>query len=349
MFSSVITFGEMLVNIYSGDNRNMERQTVSLTLHLKLRDWDWITPILLGDVRTPGLDLRLTRVENLLGLEDDTTDGWEVSLSRYAQAIAAGDLAQAGLPVLLMRGFRHRCIITRDDGPERLQDLAGGRIGLTGWQDSGNIWTRAALSEAGVGIGDAHWFAGRLTSQHPVEDRLAGFGLPGRIDAAPGERPLMELLADGALDAVCTPFMPRGFFAQGSGFRQVLPDYPQAEAGWFARRGHVPGMHLLALRPELVARHPELPELLARAFEQSQRLWMDKRRRYADTTPWIIEDIARADRTLGSDWITQGFTANAPMFDDFLREAHQQGILPRLLTAAALFPHISQKVLETNA
>ena len=63
-----------------------------------------------------------------------------------------------------MRGFRHRCIITSRASPvARLEELKGGRIGVTGWQDSGNNWTRAALAQAGVVIEDVRWYAGRLT------------------------------------------------------------------------------------------------------------------------------------------------------------------------------------------
>ena len=146
----------------------------------------------------------------------------EISFSRYASRRAVGNDTIVGVANFIMRGFRHRCIIARQDSSlERLEQLAGKRIGVTGWQDSGNTWTRAALRHAGVGVEDAFWFAGRLTSDHPVVDRIGGFGRPGRIEAVSGERPLMELLATGELDAVFTPFMPPAISRRGRFFASL--------------------------------------------------------------------------------------------------------------------------------
>lgn len=105
------------------------------------------------------------------------------------------------------------------------------------------------LREAGIEIDDVYWFAGGLTEDYPVTDRLAGFGRPGRIEAAPDERPLIELLKAGELDAVFTPFMPQGFFLPDSGLRQLQTDFRQAETNYFNRVGYVPGRHILAIRP----------------------------------------------------------------------------------------------------
>ncbi|MSE19375.1 nitrate ABC transporter substrate-binding protein, partial [Pantoea agglomerans] len=102
-------------------------------------------------------------------------------------------------------------------------------------------------------IDDVFWYAGRLTADHPIVDRLAGFGRPGRIEPAPDERPLIEMLQAGELDAIFTPFMPEGFFLAGSGLRQLQTDFYQAERDYFNRVGYVPGIHILALKPALAA------------------------------------------------------------------------------------------------
>ena len=56
--------------------------------------------------------------------------------------------------------------------------LRGKRIGVTGWRNSGNTWTRAALRREGVSVEDAFWIAGRLAAEHPIVNRLDGFGRP---------------------------------------------------------------------------------------------------------------------------------------------------------------------------
>lgn len=314
---------------------------MTLTIRLALRDWDYLTPLLVGDLLPDRFTLAIDRVGTLPDklAEDARYDAGEVSLSRYAQACAAGTNDLVGVPHFLMRGFRHRCIITaKASALTRLEQLGGTRIGVTGWQDSGNTWTRALLRRAGVETDDAHWFAGRLTADHPITDRLGRFARPGRIEPAPGERPLMEMLEDGTLDAVFTPFMPPGFFAPDSRFRPLLPDYPAAEAQYCRDVGYVPGIHLLALKPAIAAAHPWLAQALSEALDESARIWLAKREKYADTTPWIIDELARVARELPAQWNTNGFAVNEPMIDDFCAELHAQDITAGRLVPRDLFP-----------
>ncbi|MGK3144382.1 ABC transporter substrate-binding protein [Pantoea sp. C2G6] len=312
-----------------------------LSIRLAVRDWDYFTPLALGDIQPEGFDLHIDRVGTLvndLATSPDYEAG-EVSFSRYAQSRARGDESLLGLPHFLMRGFRQRCIITTASSPITTPaELKGKRVGVTGWQDSGNTWTRTVLREAGVEIDDVRWYAGRLTADHPIADRLAGFGRPGRIEPAPDEKPLIEMLLAGELEAIFTPFMPEGFFLPGSGLRQLQPDFYQAERDYFNRVGYVPGIHILALKPALAAEHPWLPAALSEVIDRSSRLWMQKREKYADTTPWLLDDLRRTAQELPAGWNQNGFSANRKMIADFGRELYQQGLTNILLTPEAIFP-----------
>lgn len=311
-----------------------------LSLRLALRDWDYMTPLVLGDVSSPKLDIKVERVGTLLshlGKSDDY-DVAEMSFSRYTQLRIDGDGSVVGIPNFIMRGFRHRCIITRKDGPvTELGELAGKRIGVTGWRDSGNTWTRAALRREGVGVDDAMWYAGRLTQAHPVVDRLDGFGRPGRIEAAPGERPMVDLLEEGFLDAIFTPFMPDGYFGGGSPFRQVVSDFRSAERRYFADVGYVPGMHLIGIKAGIVAQNPWVIEELSKLIDESQRMWLSKRRKYADTSPFMMDELLKSAAELPAGWEASGFAVNRKMIADFANELHVQGILPQLMTPEDLF------------
>ncbi len=321
-----------------------ELPKLTITIRLAVRDWDYITPLALGDIKPEGFELKIDRVGTL---PDDLAtssqyDAGEVSFSRYAQSRARGDESLVALPHFLMRGFRQRCILTTQDSPlTELSQLAGKRIGLTGWQDSGNTWTRALLRREGIGNDDAYWYVGRLTDAHPIVDRLAGFGRPGRIEAAPGEQPLITLLKNGGLDAIFTPFMPEGFFNGDSGLRQLQPDFRQAEIDYFHQVGYVPGMHVLAIKPALAAEHPWLPQALSRVIDQSYKTWMGKRIKYADTTPWLLDDLRRTAQDLPVHWNDNGFEINKTMIADFASELHLQGITANCLTPEALFPWAS--------
>lgn len=312
-----------------------------VTLRIALRDWDYMTPLVLGDVRSSRLEIKVDRVGTLVSslADDEAHDAAEMSFSRYSQMRLDGDARVVGIPNFIMRGFRHRCIITAKGSPIRkLSDLGGKNIGVTGWRDSGNTWTRAALRREGVGVEDATWYAGRLTEAHPIVDRLDGFGRSGRIEAAPGERPMVDLLLDGRLDAVFTPFMPKGFFDQGSPLRQVLDDFRSAEVAYFHAVGYIPGMHLIGFKAEIVMEHPWIMDELSELIDESQRIWLEKREKYADTTPWMIDELRRCAADLPPTWNVSGLAENEAMIAGFAEELYEQKIMPRLLTPADLFP-----------
>jgi 4,5-dihydroxyphthalate decarboxylase len=149
---------------------------------------------------------------------------------------------------------------------------------------------------------------------------------------------MMELLGSGELDAVFTPFMPHGFFGNGSGFRQLLRDFRSAERAYRDEVGYVPGIHLIAVKASVAQEHPWLPDELARLVDESQRVWTAKRRKYAETSPWIIEELLHAARDLPPSWNDSGVAANRRMIEDFVRELHEQGILAEPVSVEALFP-----------
>lgn len=322
---------------------------MKVTVRLALRDWDYMTPLVVGDVASDRLDVQVDRVGTLPEdfANDPRYEASEISFSRYATARARGDAAVFGVPNFLMRGFRHRCIITARTSPlTQLQDLKGGRIGVTGWQDSGNTWTRAALAQAGVGIEDVHWYAGRLTEAHPIVDRLGPYARPGRIEAVPGERPMLDLLESGELDAVFTPFMPPGFYGRESKFRHLVTDLHGAELDYFNAVGYVPGIHVLGIKAALAARYPWLPQALSDLLDESQQVWLEKRRKYAETTPWIIEELGRSGRDLPEGWNASGLEPNRRMIADFLAEIRRQGLADTDLTPDTLFPAVSNLIGE---
>ena len=310
-----------------------------------MRDWDWLTPLLLGEVDAEeldrlGADLDIERVQTLVDLgSSDEYDAAETSLSRYCGQVAAGTSRVTALPHCLMQAFRHRCIIVAStSSAHAVRDLRGGAIGLTGWQDSGNTWTRAVLAESGVGIDDARWVVGRLTENHPIQDRLGGFGEPGRIEADPQERPLMAMLSSGELDAVLTPFMPNGFFAPDSQWRPLLDDLAGAEAAYADRHNYVPGIHILGFKSEFLNQHTDIALAVSRALAESRRIWTEKRRRYAETSMWIIDDLLRESRLLPTGWQQPGLDRQGEMFAAFCHQLEAQRLLPKAPTVTELFP-----------
>lgn len=306
---------------------------------LGTRHWDHVLPIALGDVPSSG-DYRLDRLDSTpdLWLERGL-DAGETSLSKYVRSRADGDTSITALPIFLMTGFRHRCIITTKDSPRKnASDLLGARIGLTGWADSGNTWTRAILRESGVGIEDAHWRVGALTAAHPVMDRIGDVAVSGNVQATEGDEPLVDLLLRGDLDAVMTPFMPPGFYSSDSPLRTLFPDTQQVEGDYFERKGYIPGIHVLAVQTEVLQAQPERAQQLMDLFQAAKKISAVRRNKLQDITPWQNQAVAQTYRTFGDDWNPYGWTPNHAMINGFVQEMQKQHLLNANITAEELFP-----------
>ncbi|WAL83697.1 ABC transporter substrate-binding protein [Pandoraea sp. XJJ-1] len=311
-----------------------------LKMKLAVRDWDYLTPLVLGDVVSSKLDIKVDRVQAVQDwAQTNDYDAGEVSFSKYVQGVAAGGYPLKCLPHFMMRGFRQRCILTSEESDiTRLEDLAGKRIGVTGWSDSGNTWTRTLLRRVGVTIDDVQWYAGRLTESYPIIDRLGRFARPGRLEATPNEKPLVDMIKDGELDALFSPFLPPEFFSDNAGLRFLLSDFRTEEVRYFNEVGYVPGIHILGIKPALCEQHPGLAEELSEVIDESSRVWMEKRTKYQDTTPWLLDDIARTRRELPATWNSNGFAPNEKMIADFAVELYEQRVVDTRLDAKAIFP-----------
>lgn len=309
-----------------------------VTVTVGTRHWDHVMPVALGDVRIAGLDLRLSRRDLTPGLDEPDLDVAETSFSGYVHRIVTGDTSVTALPVFIMQGFRHRCVITRSDSPyTALEQLSGSTIGLTGWPDSGNIWTRALLRRSGVDLGSIQWRVGPLTTDHPVTDRIGPRGAPANVQHTDAGGTLVGQLLDGRLDAVMTPFMPPGFHRSDSGLRPLLPDVRTAEREYFEEVGYVPGMHVLVARSALIEAHPLVAQQIVDLFEAAKRLSITRHTKLQDVLPWMEQEMQFTETVFGADWMPYGLVASQQMITDFVAEQQAQLLLTHAPTIEQLF------------
>ena len=191
--------------------------------------------------------------------DDPECDAAEMSFSRYNLRVDQGKAEGiVAVPFFIMRGFRTRNIVTTDESPlESLSDLAGKRIGLSGWQDSGNTWTRALLRRIGVDCDAIHWTLSRCTEKDAVEPtRGKAFWNGKNIVHEENETPLVKLLHEGKIDAMFQAFMPQGYCSGDLGLRPVVRDFKADEIAYYNAVGYVPGIHILAFKESYVRANP---------------------------------------------------------------------------------------------
>jgi 4,5-dihydroxyphthalate decarboxylase len=308
---------------------------------LALRPYDQWAPLWVGQVETPGIRLKLVHDAPLVMDFAEHIDIAEISFNRYLLAFSRGDERLVGLPAFVLRGFRHRNFFVRADSTlESLADLRGKRLGSNSWPDTGTMWARAAMRDAGVGVGDVQWVIGTLDDTTPNRP-------PSPHDAHPpagaeflsGSDTLLGLLKDGRIDAVTTAFAPPVILEKGGWLRRLVRNYRAAEADYHRRTGVYPGFHIIAARREYALGYPDRVRAVYAALERSFALWSTKVLKFGEATPWAVEELETMYRDFGAD--TPPFGTDSPAHRTMLAtmcfEQHAQGLVERAADPDRLF------------
>jgi 4,5-dihydroxyphthalate decarboxylase len=310
-----------------------------LSLKLAGYSWDHITPLLTGEVVPEGIDLQYDVHHGLEPVTDDPScAGGEASLGRFMIDMSRGNRHFIGLPIFPMFAFRHRCFLVKSGTTiGDLSALEGKRVGIDGWPNSGNTWTRVTLRQAGVDIWKITWVIA------PIEGAAdAGHGhvppdAPSNVQGGPAGKSLVDLLLTGDIDVLVAAFMPTGFFAPDSPIVPMIPDYRTAEKTYYQKHGYVPAHHLIKLHRQVVERHPWIVKSLMTAFTASKRLWLAQRRHLADTTPWLLAELVEMAALFGDDWPPYGLEPNLHMLTDFCQDQYAQKLVGAPVDPVAAF------------
>ena len=316
-----------------------------LQLTAAISRYDHVVDVLTGIVPVEGIDLNVLD----LPLHDiffrfvqfKEFDVAEISMAKYVSMMSQGDDALIALPVFPSRVLRHSAIYVRTDGPvKKPADLAGRRVGVPEWAQTAGVYCRGLLTdEFGVDLGAIEWVqagqdqAGR---REKVELKLP----PGLSLRAVADKSLGDMLVDGELDAVLAAQPPVRFLQGHPNIARMFPDAMSAERDYAERTRIIPIMHTIAMRKDVLDRHPWTAGNLLRAFEAAKKRSVE-RAFYAGMTYFPILwgfEHARATRHLfGGEYWPYGVEANRRTLEAFLRYAFEQGVCHRLLEVEELF------------
>lgn len=315
-----------------------------LSLTLACGDYDRTRALEEGTIRPDGIDLTYLRlpVEETFFrmMRHQEFEVAEMSLSSYAVSLQREEPPFVALPVFTSRMFRHGAIFCNaDSGIATPEDLRGKNVGTPEFQVTAGVWVRGILAEHhGVPVDSVRYFTG-------------GQETPGRIEKAdldtsvdviriPSDKTLSAMLAEGEIDALYTPRIPRPFVERDPRVRRLFPDVVTAEKDYYAATGIFPIMHVTVIRRDVYERYPWVAQSLYKAFVLAKE---EARRRLYDTSalrfmlPWLIQQLEEADQLLGDDYWSYGLEANRGTLTTFLRYHHEQGLSAQLLTPDELF------------
>lgn len=280
-----------------------------------------------GTVTPEGFTLDFEEVDPLIhafrrmvrGLEYDVC---ELAITTYLCAKEHGKPFTA-LPVFLVRGFHHGATVAPPGVAPK--DLEGRRVGVNrGYTVTTGVWARGILAqEHGVDLDEVTWVLSG-------DEHVAEYVPPPNVVSLDGDGDLAELAVAGELAAAI------GVERQG-----LVPLVPDAEAAGYAalrERGHYPINHLVVVRDELLAEHPELAAALFAAFEQAKDRYVERLRADAIEQPTAVDRMHRRVMEItGGDPLPYGVEPNRRVLEDLIDQALAQRILRERPNLDALF------------
>ncbi|HEY2916267.1 MAG TPA: hypothetical protein VGI98_03530 [Candidatus Limnocylindrales bacterium] len=319
--------------------------TSDLALTVALQEYDHVRDLVNGEVRTPGLDLTFVTmpVPQMFGRFIAHRE-WEVSelgLGKYAALKAGGDTSLTAIPVFPARIFRHAAFyVPTSSKLERLEDLAGKRVGIPEWAQTAVTYARGILMhDAGVALSSIHWLQAGVNE--PGRKEKVALHLPPDVRLEPRpDTSLDAMLRSGEVDAVISAQPPAAFIAGDGTIRRLLANPLALEEDYYRRTGIFPIMHVVAIRADVMDAHPWVAGNLLSAFEEAKRRSIA---RVADSMilrfplPWVNLRTEEVRDVLGSDFWPYGLDANRTTLDAFLQYAHEQGVARERIKPEDLF------------
>jgi len=250
-------------------------------------------------------------------------DVCEMAATTYLTAKAHG-VAFTAIPVFLVRGFHHGAMVRPAGIDLHPKDLQGGRVGVNrGYTVTTGVWARQILqAEHGVELDAVSWVPSG-------DEHVEAYQPPPNVRPRPG-LDLSAAVLDGELDAAV------GYGPDRPELAPLIPDPEAAGYAALAERGHYPINHLVVVRDDLLAAHPDLAADLFGAFAESKRRYVD--RLDALPEPTAVDRMYRRVREItGADPLPYGLEPNRRVLEELARAAVDQHILDAAPDLDALF------------
>jgi 4,5-dihydroxyphthalate decarboxylase len=243
-----------------------------------------------------------------------------------------------------------------DSGVRTAEDVKGKRIGVSEYQQTSALWTRAILEhDFGVSQFDVEWWMerteefshGGATHFQPME------GI--KFQRIPVEKSLATMLANHELDvAPVTPgsgpretnvidrsatIRPQN--ADWSKVKPLFPDRIGEAKRFFDKYGYIPANHGYFIRGDIYRQHPWIAFNLYTAFSKAKQRYLERLPSMIPNGLLFGADYLRQTRQMfGDDPWPFGVKANRKMLEDTIQYSYEQGFIPSKPKVEELFPEI---------
>lgn len=259
-------------------------------------------------------------------VRDVEFDVCEMALTTYLVAKAHGAPFTA-LPAFLVRGLHHGAILYDPaSGLRRPKDLEGRKVGVNrGYTVTTGAWARAVLQEEhGVDLSKVTWVLSG-------DEHVAAYRPPSNVVPMGPGGTLEERVRSGELAAVVG-------VTSGEGLAPLVPEPTRAGFAALTGRGFYPINHLVVVKDELLAEHPEVGPAVFDAFVRAKRRYVERLRTGAIEEPTAADRMyGRVRELTGRDPLPYGIEPNRAVLEELMRHAVTQRILERPLPLDEVF------------
>ncbi|HKA71546.1 MAG TPA: ABC transporter substrate-binding protein [Xanthobacteraceae bacterium] len=250
----------------------------------------------------------------------------EMAITTYICARAHGKRFTA-LPIFLVRAFHHGATLhnTRA-GLTRPKDLEGRKVGVNrGYTVTTGVWARGVLQdEHGVDLS-------RITWVLSGDEHVAEYRPPANVVPIEKDRKMGDMLASGELAAAI------GVEAESPDVKPLIPNALEAGLAALRMRGHYPINHLIVVRDELLAAHPDLAADVFNAFAEAKRRYVERLKAGRIDKPTAVDDVHRRVMDIAGDPLPYGIAPNRRVLDELIGHALTQKIIAQPVSVDELF------------
>jgi 4,5-dihydroxyphthalate decarboxylase len=284
-----------------------------------------------GSVTAPGLRFESIEVSPIVaafrrmcrGLEFDVS---EMAMTTYLTARAYHKPFTA-LPVFVLRQFHHSPIVYHvKSGVTSPKDLEGKKVGVRAYTVTTGVWARGILAtEYGVDLSKVTWVLN--DEEHVAEYHKA---YPANVIYQAGAN-LGAMVASGELAAAIGVGR-----VDSPDVKPLIPNAREAEAAWYGKTGIYPINHTVVVKDALLQADPTLAPRLFGAFKEAKGAFL---RRLSSGAELSSDEQTLAQRRglVGDDPLPYGLARNRKAIEAVIQFAHDQKILPRLVSPEEMF------------
>lgn len=257
------------------------------------------------------------------GLEFDVS---EMAITTYLCARAHGKKMTA-LPIFLVRAFHHGAILQNvRAGITHPKELEGKRVGVNrGYTVTTGVWARSVLAEEyGVDLSKITWVLSG-------DEHVAEYQAPANVVPVEKSKKIGEMLMAGELAAAI------GVEADHPDVKPLIPNALDAGLNALRTRGHYPINHLVVVKDETLAAHPEIAADIFNAFAESKRVYLARLNAGKIEAPTAVDKLHLRVAEMIGDPLPYGIEPNRATIEALMGHALSQGIIKERVSVESLF------------